>query len=85
MFESIWPRFPSYLDVVASGWNCPVGRVDPFIALDIKFRNTAKAPKCWSQKFVGSIRLQLAVAKEVVFQLECAQEHRVLSQEEVTL
>jgi hypothetical protein len=47
--------------------------------------STDKALKSWSQKFIDIIQLQLAVAKEVMFQLEHAQDHRPLSQEEVTL
>jgi hypothetical protein len=85
MFETIWPQFPGYLTAVALGWLRPVGMVDSFRALDIKFRSTAKALKSWSQKFIDNIQLQLAVAKEVMFQLEHAQDHRPLSQEEVTL
>jgi hypothetical protein len=30
--------------------------------------------KSWSQKFIGSIRFQLRVAKEVIFQLDRVQE-----------
>jgi hypothetical protein len=48
--------------------------VDTFRSLDIKLRSTAKSLKRWNQKFVGSVRFQLAVAKEVIFKLEQAQE-----------
>jgi hypothetical protein len=47
--------------------------------LDFKLCNTAKSLKRWSQKFVGSVHLQLAMAKEVVFKLEQAQDWRALS------
>jgi hypothetical protein len=74
MFVSIWPKFPGYLDVVATGWCYPVQNADPFHTLDTKFHNTARAMKSWSQKFIGSIRFQLGVAKEVIFQLDRVQE-----------
>jgi hypothetical protein len=38
-----------------------------------------KSLKRWSQKCVGSIRLQLVVAKEVVLKVEQAQDRRALS------
>jgi hypothetical protein len=44
-----------------------------------------KRPRSWSQKFVGSIRLQLAVAREVIHKLELAQDLRRLSVAEDTL
>jgi hypothetical protein len=42
-FESIWPRFPRYLDVVAAAWQCPVQNADAFRVLDCKLRCTARA------------------------------------------
>jgi hypothetical protein len=51
MFESIWSKFPGYLDVVKEGWQCDLQHTDSF-RLDHKFRNTAKSLKRWSQKNV---------------------------------
>jgi hypothetical protein len=48
--------------------------------LDYKLWNTAITLKQWSSKKVGSIRLQLTIAKELVYRLDLAQEHRVLSE-----
>jgi hypothetical protein len=59
MFESIWPKFLGYLDAVVAGWNYPIQDANPFRTMDIKFCNTAKGLKSWSQKIVGSIRFQL--------------------------
>jgi hypothetical protein len=36
-FESIWSKFPSYLDVAADVWQGDVLNVDVFCALDYKF------------------------------------------------
>jgi hypothetical protein len=76
---------PGYLDAVAAGWNYPVHNANAFCMLDVKFRNMARVLKSWSQKFIGNIRFQLGVAKEVIFQLERAQESRALSAEEQVL
>ena len=56
---------------------------DAFRVLDHKLRNTAKALKSWSMKNIGSINLQLIIAREIVARLEAAQERRILSVEEV--
>jgi hypothetical protein len=86
-FETIWPRFPGYLDAIACGWHdVPVNaNADAFRSLDIKLHNTAKELKRWSQKFVGSVCFQLAVVKEVIFTLEQAQNRRQLWREETKL
>jgi hypothetical protein len=42
--------------------------------LDYKLRNVAKMLKSWSAKKVGSVRLQLAIAKEIVLRMDAAQD-----------
>lgn len=59
--------------------------VDAFRCLDFKLRNTAKALKSWSAKHIGSVGLQLAIAKEIVLQLDCAQDFRNLAPHELAL
>jgi hypothetical protein len=43
----------------------------------IKLRSTVKALRSWSQKNIGSIRIQLAVAKDVILQLDRAQKEEI--------
>jgi hypothetical protein len=69
---SICPKFLGYLDAIVEGWQDHPPKADAFRVLDHKLRNTTKSLKRWSQKFVESIRLQLAMTKEVIFQLEQA-------------
>ncbi|WVZ71862.1 hypothetical protein U9M48_020394 [Paspalum notatum var. saurae] len=84
-FESIWTKFDGFMDTVTEAWGFNLVNADPCRILDAKLRNIAKALKSWSAKFVGSIRLQLALAREIIFQLDAAQEERVLSMEELQL
>jgi hypothetical protein len=56
-FEAMWHRFPGYLDAVAEGWRLTLQNAGPFRVLDYKL--------C-SQKFIGSVHLQLAMVREVV-------------------
>lgn len=65
---------------VASLHNADVCR-----ALDHKLRYLARALKSWNAGRVGSIRMQLAVARVVIRELDLAQEHRQLSGDKVLL
>jgi hypothetical protein len=66
-FEAVWPRFPGFLDAVQEVWHLTIQNADDCRTLDFKLCNTPKAVKRWSQQFVGSIRIQLAVARQVIF------------------
>jgi hypothetical protein len=54
------------------GWWDALAQTNAFRTLDIKLRSTTKSMKCCSQKFIGRVRFQLAVIKEVVLILEQA-------------
>lgn len=84
-FENIWPSFEGYLGAVQEAWNEPCPVADAFRTLDIKLRRTAAALKRWSGRRIGSIRLQLAIAKEIVLRLDMAQETHSLSDAQRTL
>jgi hypothetical protein len=75
-FRAYWPKFPGFLDVVQRAWHCPLINADPCRHLDWLLRNTACALKSWSDRCIGSIRQQLELAKEVVYQLDMAQDRR---------
>lgn len=51
----------------------------------MKLRHTAKALKQWSAKNIGSVRLQLFMARELIAQLDKAQESRQLADHELEL
>lgn len=68
--------------MVAEAWGCSAGDVDAFRALDVKLRRTANALKGWSMRYVGSVRQQLFMARELVAHLDKAQEYRLLTDSE---
>jgi hypothetical protein len=70
LFHAFWTRFSGYSEVVTQAWHCLLGNVIPFTRLDWLLHNTARYLKSWSDKKIGSIRLQLEMAKELVLQLE---------------
>lgn len=84
-FEAFWPRLPGYLETIAAAWQMAPRDADRMCILDFKLHSTARALQSWSQRFVGSVRLQLAIAREVILRLETAQERRPLSQQEQQL
>ena len=88
-FENFWPKCDGYLQVVEEAWNSPPPwppeSADVFSCLDYKLRNTAKMLKSWSAKHVGAVRLQLAIAKEIVLRLDAAQDRRSLAPHELAL
>ena len=53
--------------------------------LHIKMPRVAKGIKRWKKEKIGDTRLQLAIVKEVLLQLEVAQEHRLLTDQKLDL
>lgn len=86
-FENFWPKCGGYLETIAQAWNSPPpwSQADAFRTLDFKLRATAKALTSWSAKQIGLVRLQLAIAKEIVLRFDCAQDSRVLAPHELAL
>jgi hypothetical protein len=65
--------------VVQESWGS-ASRVNcPFLNLDLKLKAVAKALQGWSDRKVGHVTSQLALAREILHQLEIAQDMRNLS------
>lgn len=82
-FENYWPLMSGFKEVVQNAWNAPVNEVDPTRILAAKFLKTGKALRAWSRLKIGDIKLQLNMALKIVYLLDCAQETRQLSQQEL--
>lgn len=78
-FEPFWVKLDGYDDVVKQAWDQSTGDVDACRALDVKLRRTARALQSWSMRHLGSVRQQLFMAREIIAQLDKAQEHRQLT------
>jgi hypothetical protein len=70
---------------VASGWNSIPASPCPFAAIIAKIKATTKGLQSWSDKSISHGNTQLALAQEVLHQLEIANDGCVLSSEEVWL
>jgi hypothetical protein len=81
-FESFWPRLEGFLEEVALSWEQPVDVVCPLQVLADKFKRLSCHLQAWSQRKVGNIKEQLRFAKEILHQLEIAQDSRVFLPQE---
>lgn len=66
-----------------AAWTSVPPTACPFDTLSKKFRATVKGLQSWSNKKVGHVNSQLGLAREVLHQLEIAQDARSLSSQEL--
>jgi hypothetical protein len=81
-FEEFWLRLPGFADIVTLLWNKPVSSTDEIRRIHIKLSRTTNALKLWQWERVGILNQQIALAKEVIWQLDVAGESRALSNDE---
>ena len=74
-----------FSELVEQIWKRPVQSVLPLKRLNPKLARVAKGIKRWRKEKTGDTRLQLAIVKEVLLQLEAAQESRALTPQELQL
>lgn len=84
-FESYWPKLDCFLEKVQRSWNLPVQATCPLQRLADKLKRLANHLQSWSQRRVGNVKKKLHYAKELLHQLEIAQDSRPLSPYEVWL
>ena len=84
-FESFWTKLDGFQEAVASAWTSVPAGPCPFLTLNKKFKAVTKGLQSWSDKAVGQVSFQLALAREILHQFEIAQDNRQLSPGEVWL
>jgi hypothetical protein len=85
-FESFWPDMPGFMETVQEAWSREVPANANYLAtLHIKLSRTAKSVRAWVKSLTPYGKIAMAICREVVEQLERAQEARHLSAEEVAL
>lgn len=72
-------------ELVLTSWSNQVHSALPLKHLHIKLPHVAKDIKRWKRGKIVDNKLQLALVKEVLLQLEAAQEHRMLTNQEPEL
>lgn len=81
-FESHWLSHDEFLPMVTKAWEKHVRSADPIRVLHTKLCMTAKALKKWNKGLIRWAKFVSDVADEVIFNLDVAQEDRVLTAEE---
>lgn len=71
-FETFWMRAEGFMEVVQTAWDSVEQHGNPYVVLDRKLQATAKSLKKWSNKWIGNIKLQIAIAMEVIYRLDKA-------------
>jgi exonuclease III len=81
-FEPFWPKLSGSQEAVQEAWNSIPANNCSFSTLDLKLKAAARKLQGWSQKKVGHVVSQLALAREMLHQLEIAQDLRQLQPNE---
>ena len=81
-FESFWLKLEGFLEAVQQSWDEQVVCNCPLETISIKLKRLTKALQSRSQRQVGNIKSQLALARHILHHLEIAQDHQALSTDE---
>jgi hypothetical protein len=78
-FESFWPQLDELQDTVASAWVSMQLGPCTLWSLTANLKVTTKSLLSWSDKRIDHIASQLELAKELIHQIDIAQDKRALS------
>lgn len=81
-FEEFWLKYDDFKDKVSSVWHKPVSAYDPIRRIHIKLSRMAKSLRIWQREKIGDIVMQIAICKEIIGELDVAEEDPVLSTKE---
>jgi hypothetical protein len=84
-FDQYWTKIDGFLDVMRVAWGAYRVDADACHSLDQKLRALAKALRSWRATRIGNVRLQLATARAVIYELDVVQETRLMSPGELEL
>jgi hypothetical protein len=73
------------METVEAAWTSVPARPCPLETLSLKLKATERRLQSWSQKSVGHLNSQLFLAKEILHQLDIAQDSRTLQPNELWL
>jgi hypothetical protein len=84
-FEIFWSKFEEYGQIVSDAWQRPAGLAGAIRHLDDKLRGLVKELQRWSATWIGGIKEQLLMARELIQWLDEAQESQQLTEGEAGL
>jgi exonuclease III len=83
-FENHWLHVQGFKEVVQEAW-AKEQTGSALLVIKKKLAETARTLKSWSKPLFKNVRLQLAIASEIILRMDIAQEGRQLSSEELSL
>jgi hypothetical protein len=78
-FEVLWTKLEGFQEAVSVTWAAVPAGACPLLTLSAKLKATARGMQRWSEKKVDHAASQLELAKELLHQLEVAQDSRSFS------
>jgi hypothetical protein len=78
-FDSIWPKMEGFHETIQHTWTSISSNSCPYLTLEMKLKATTRALHGWSDKKIRHVAFQLALAHEILHQLEVAQDRRNIS------
>jgi hypothetical protein len=82
-FEAFWTLMPRFKEVISETWQRHIPTdINPLTSLHIKLSRTTKALKTQSKSMPSQTKIAMIVCREVIHQMEIAQESRQLHQGE---
>jgi hypothetical protein len=85
-FEAHWPYMPGFNECVQQSWNKEVAAShNPMMGMHIRLMRTSKVIAIWARRQVPRGKLAATISREIISQLEGAQETRLLSNDEQEL
>lgn len=81
-FEGYWTKLHGFLEVVTESWTKPIQASGPMERISAMLKWLNRALQSWSQKEIGYVKTQHAIAREILHQLEIAGDSRVLTPDE---
>jgi hypothetical protein len=84
-FERHWLKYEEAAQVVHAAWNSVPTLNNPAICLTRKFKQVQKAIQTWANKKFNGYNKLIKRTKHIVQKMDCAEEHRMLSGQELRL
>jgi hypothetical protein len=81
-FESFWTKLDGFHDAVEASWRELINSSCPLERISLKLKRLTKALQSWSQRQVGHMSTQHAIAYEILHRLEIAGDSCALNSEE---
>lgn len=78
-FESFWPKFPHFKQMVQRAWQRPVDHQCAFVRIKTRMQRVAHDLKIWSRSLFSDAKVQFHIVCELILSLDVVMESRQLT------